>query len=357
MKIVNIILTSQNGGAEQVFIDYMVILKKIGHQVLAIVKHDAPYADKISSLGIEVRKIKNSFGYHDFLAVKNISEIIQNFDADITISHMGRAMTLVRKAVKKNSNKKIFQICVNHSMNVKRSIGADMIFSVNRKIFYRTIDRGQSETKSFVIPNSIEIDGDARIVAEIALQKKEKIVFGVMGRVDRGKGFQHAVGMIKNLETVPNHNFALKIAGSGHYESHLKALTAKLGVESKVEFSGWVQNKKDFFSAVDIFLMTSEEETFGLVLLEAMKYGKPIISTNTDGAKEILRNGIDAIVLEINPLRTIDQRLAQAALTMIGNDVAANQMVENSSNRLREKFTYRALERVMREILPNNQVA
>ena len=44
MKIVNIILTSQNGGAEQAFIDYLSALKKLGHTNIAILKEDAPYA-------------------------------------------------------------------------------------------------------------------------------------------------------------------------------------------------------------------------------------------------------------------------------------------------------------------------
>ncbi len=42
MKIVNIILTSQNGGAEQSFVDYITVLKNLGHQNLAVVKIDAP---------------------------------------------------------------------------------------------------------------------------------------------------------------------------------------------------------------------------------------------------------------------------------------------------------------------------
>ena len=69
MKIVSTILTSQNGGAEQVFIDQLLALRNLGHEVLAIVKIDAPYAQKLEKLGIEVRKIKNNLGYRDFLAV------------------------------------------------------------------------------------------------------------------------------------------------------------------------------------------------------------------------------------------------------------------------------------------------
>ena len=50
MKIANLIVTSQNGGAEQVFLDYTRLLKKLGHDVVPIVKNDAPYANNLSSL-------------------------------------------------------------------------------------------------------------------------------------------------------------------------------------------------------------------------------------------------------------------------------------------------------------------
>ncbi len=106
MKIVNIIFTSQNGGVEQVFIDYSSVLKNLGHEVLAIVKTDAPYAEKIEELGVRVEKIQNNFGDHDFLAVSKIQKILEKFDADIVFCHIGRAMVLARKAIKK-TNKKI----------------------------------------------------------------------------------------------------------------------------------------------------------------------------------------------------------------------------------------------------------
>ena len=60
MRIVNIILTSVNGGAEQAFIDYLVALKNLGHEILAVTKLDAPYADEVEKLGIKVKKITNN---------------------------------------------------------------------------------------------------------------------------------------------------------------------------------------------------------------------------------------------------------------------------------------------------------
>lgn len=356
MKIINIILTSQNGGAEQVFIDYLVVLKNLGHQVLAITKNDAPYADKVEDLGIEVKKVGNKFGYHDFLAIKKIQKITQEFDADLVIAHAGRAMVLARKAIEKIPDKKIFFIAVNHSMNVKRSIGADLIFSVNREIFHRTIEYGQDETKSFVIPNAIDLTDMLQISAPVNLQEKEVITIGGMARLDKAKGFNFAIRAIKRLEDLSrekkwNKKFILKIAGSGPHKPFLLSLVQELGVEDNVEFLGWIKSKKDFFASIDIFCLSSQSETFGLVLLEAMKFRKPIITTDADGPKEILRHEVDALMVKLGTLQDVENRIAAAVQRMIDEPDLVNQMIENASVKLKEKYSYAALERVMKEIV------
>ena len=64
----------------------------------------------------------------------------------------------------------------------------------------------------------------------------------------------------------------------------------------ELEFSGWINNKQEFFSKIDIFCQPSHFEPFGLTIIEAMSYGKAVISTKCDGPVEILntnkKNGI-----------------------------------------------------------------
>jgi glycosyltransferase involved in cell wall biosynthesis len=351
MKIVNIILTSQNGGAEQVFIDYSAVLKKLGHDVLAIVKSDAPYADSVSEFGIKVKKIKNSFGHHDFFAVKKIQKILEEFNADAVFAHVGRSMILTRKAIKKITNKKILLVAINHSMNVKRSIGSDLILSVNREIFYKTVQLGQPENKSFVIPNAIDLTGAITLAPKINLQKKATIVIGVIGRLDKSKAFRYAVKSVAQLSKISDKNFILKIAGSGPKEPYLRELAKELNIENKVEFLGWIKNKKEFFSSIDILCVPSQRETFGIVLLEAMKFRAPIISTDADGPKEILRNGIDGLLINLEPLDSVPDRITNAVLKMIDEPELVNSMIENSFVRLKEKFSYEALEARMKEVV------
>ncbi|MES2961513.1 MAG: glycosyltransferase [Pseudomonadota bacterium] len=356
MKIVHIILTSQNGGAEQAFIDYSVALKNLGHEILAIIKNDAPYADAVEKLGITVKKVPNKLGFYDIFTVKKIHEILEEFNADTVIAHAGRSTVLARRAIAKIKNKKTFLIAVNHSMNVKRSIGADIILSVNKEIFLRTINAGQSETASFVIQNAIDLSDAPIVASKIDLQNKETIVLGGMGRLDIAKGFRFVIRTIKKLEELAkadnlNKKFVFKIAGSGEREDYLRNLAKELNVESKIEFLGWMKNKKEFFNSIDIFIMSSERETFGLVVLEAMKFRKPIISTDADGPKEFLRNDVDALMVNLQPLDNIENRIADAVLRMVNEPELVNKLVENAFAKVNEKFSYKALEKYFEEIV------
>jgi len=277
---------------------------------------------------------------------------LQENDIDAIFAHAGRAIVIARKAIKKIKNKKIFLIAVNHSMNVKRSIGADIILSVNKAIFYRTIDAGQSENNSFVIPNAVDLSDAITAAPQINLKEKDVIVIGGIGRFDKAKGFRFAINAIKKLESLSDKKFIFRLAGSGPREHYLHKLTKELKLESKVEFCGWTKNKKEFFSSFDILTFTSERETFGLVLLEAIKYRKPIISTNADGPKEILRDGVDALIVKLDPNDdAVAQHFAEAILKIVNDEDLANKLVQNSFARLQEKFSAKALEERIGEIV------
>lgn len=351
MKIANIILTSKNGGAEQVFIDYSTVFKNLGHEVLAILKDDAPYSDDIEALKIPVKRIKNKLGYHDFFAISNIKKYLEEFNADIVVAHIGRAAHLARKAIKQIKNKKIILIAVNHSSNVKRSIGADLVISVNKEIFYRTINLGQDQAKSFVVPNAIDLSDAVEVAPKIDLKNKTEIVIGAMSRIDKYKGFNHLVKALKNLEKISNKKFKLKIGGAGDYEENLRNLVKELALEDRVEFCGWVKDKKSFFNSIDIFCLPSLNETFGLVLFEAIKYRKPVISTNCDGPKENLRNEIDGLLVNLEPLGNLADEITEAVIKIINESELTDKMIDNSFVRLKEKFSHKALEERIREIV------
>ena len=80
----------------------------------------------------------------------------------------------------------------------------------------------------------------------------------------------------------------LAIMGSGRLEASLKALAEELGVSASVRYLGQVANGRRFFKAFDVFALTSDHEPFGMVLLEAMAAGVPVICSDCGGGREVV---------------------------------------------------------------------
>lgn len=80
----------------------------------------------------------------------------------------------------------------------------------------------------------------------------------------------------------------LAIMGSGRLEASLKALAEELGVSASVRFLGQVANGRRYFKAFDVFALTSDHEPFGMVLLEAMAAGVPLIGSDCGGGREVV---------------------------------------------------------------------
>ncbi|MDR0576630.1 MAG: glycosyltransferase [Candidatus Accumulibacter sp.] len=94
-------------------------------------------------------------------------------------------------------------------------------------------------------------------------------------------------GFAKALPRLPADTL-LTIAGSGPLESGLKALAQTLGIAGRVRFLGQVPDARRYFRAFDLFVLSSDHEPFGMVLLEAMAAGVPVMATDCGGAPEIV---------------------------------------------------------------------
>jgi glycosyltransferase involved in cell wall biosynthesis len=115
-------------------------------------------------------------------------------------------------------------------------------------------------------------------------------VVGNVGRLHPDKDQTTLIkGFAKALPDLPVGSL-LAIMGSGRLEQQLKQLAVDLGVSENVRFLGQVPHGRRYFKAFDLFTLTSDHEPFGMVLLEAMAAGVPVIATNCGGAKEVVND-------------------------------------------------------------------
>jgi glycosyltransferase involved in cell wall biosynthesis len=105
----------------------------------------------------------------------------------------------------------------------------------------------------------------------------------------------------------------LVVLGDGPERATLVARAKKLGLESSTSFPGFIENPYSYMARASVVVLPSAYEAFGLVLVEALALGTPVISTNTAGGREILGRGSGQLV----PVGDV-ARLAAAINTVIG---------------------------------------
>ena len=122
-----------------------------------------------------------------------------------------------------------------------------------------------------------------------------------IGRLDVQKGFDlliKAAALIKNLD------FNVVILGKGKDEKELKLLAKKLAIDDKIYFLGFQKNPFKFLKHSRCYVMSSRSEGFGIVLVEAMALGRPVISVDCSaGPREILENGEYGILVPAGDIK------------------------------------------------------
>lgn len=179
---------------------------------------------------------------------------------------------------------------------------------------------------------------DARV--ELGLSPSAWIV-GNVGRLHPDKDQATLLrGFALALPSLPE-NSQLVILGKGRLEESLKELARELGIGANVMFMGQVADARRYFKAFDVFALSSDHEPFGMVLLEAMVAGVPVVATSCGGAREVVED-----VGLLFPLCD-EQRLAQGLMHMAGLDADQRQdCAERMLLRLRERFSDHAVRNV-----------
>jgi glycosyltransferase involved in cell wall biosynthesis len=129
-------------------------------------------------------------------------------------------------------------------------------------------------------------------------EKRPSLVF--VGRIVHEKNIEFLIRVVEQVrQTLPD--ILLILAGEGPAEGYLKSVVGEKGLEQNLYFVGnlqCLQDLLDCYCAGDVFVFSSRTETQGLVLLEAMALGVPVVSTARMGTCDILNPGLGALVAE-----------------------------------------------------------
>jgi glycosyltransferase involved in cell wall biosynthesis len=162
------------------------------------------------------------------------------------------------------------------------------------------------DTPIHIVPTGLPADrfrqGDGLRFRQLAGLQTERPLLLYVGRVAHEKNIGFLVRMYAEVrKRMPEAMFV--IAGEGPAQGALRKQVDELGLRDDVKFVGYLDRNTsllDCYAAADVFVFASRTETQGLVLLEAMAQGAPLVSTAELGAKSILTPGCGALVVREN---------------------------------------------------------
>jgi glycosyltransferase involved in cell wall biosynthesis len=209
----------------------------------------------------------------------------------------------------------------------------------------RQASRLRPSRPTFWVHNGIEIPGPAPEERLRELRRAYGLdparpVLGIVGRLQPWKGqhrFLQALALVRERGIDAQ---GLVVGGTQHggspeYPAQLKALAANLALGDAVTFTGQVNDPQTHFALCDVAVSASDEESFGLVLLEAMAHGVPLVAVDHGGPGEILRNGETGILVpDAEP-----EQLADGIARLLCDPALHDRISQRSAADVRARFT------------------
>lgn len=176
---------------------------------------------------------------------------------------------------------------------------ARSVASVSRYTSSKINEQVKINGKIFPLPPPISGDRflpqakSVRLVKEYKLEG-HKVILTVarLAASERDKGYDSVIKTLPIVaKAIPNVKYLL--VGNGDDLSRVKTLAEKFGVRDKVVFCGFIPDERlvTYYNLCDVFVMPSKKEGFGIVFLEALACGKPVIAGNKDGSVDALLDG------------------------------------------------------------------
>jgi glycosyltransferase involved in cell wall biosynthesis len=167
-----------------------------------------------------------------------------------------------------------------------------------------------------------------------------RTVVGIVGRLQPWKGQERLLEAVSALSREGHDLHLLMVGGEAHgfsagFESHLRSRVDALGMRDRATMTGHVEDVTPHLAAMDLLVNASDREPFGIVLLEAMAQGVPVLAVADAGPREIVVPGESGLLVPSSR----SEALAEALRPLLGDPDLRRRLGAGGRERVRECFT------------------
>ena len=294
MKCIHVIGSRRLGGAERFYVRLTGALARSGHDVVAALP---ARSDIVPTLHPDVRRYSIAMrGIWDLESKWRIRRSALAESPAIVQTYMGRATRLTHLP-RRSGLVHIARLGGFYEVGAYRH--ADAWVGNTRGICDYLVREGCSSNRVFHIGNFVEVQPVASAAQRVALRSALELdddewMLLCVARLHPNKGISILLDAFRSIEEP---GVVLVIVGDGPLRDALCAHAASLGISGRVRWEGWVDDPSPYFAAADIFVCPSVHEPLGNVVLEAWSHRLPVVSTTTDGLREIANDDVNAVLV------------------------------------------------------------
>ena len=316
--------------------------------------HEEDYRDLVDSF--EQVEMTRAIGSSDLKAIKEVRALIKKYNPDIVYAHSSKAGAITRVADIGLKNHCIYNPH-GWAFNMRCSAKKKAMYTAIEKIAAPFCDKiicisdaeKQSaldkkicrEDKLQVIFNGVDIESYENGVRGAIKRKdlnipEDAFVVGMVGRMSPQKAPDVFVKMAKQVkDEVPNAHFI--IVGNGNQEDEIRKYAEDNGFSNSLHITGWVDNPMSYVELFDVACLLGRWEGFGLALPEYMMAGKPIVASRVDAIPNIIRNGENGLLVEVDD----DIGASKAVLRILREDGLRKKIVAQGLEDVHNRFNAR----------------
>lgn len=251
---------------------------------------------------------------------KKIASVVTRNSIDVIHAHFAYPFGFAALLAKEATNKPLvvtlhgadilIESSIDYGVRLRRWIDeavkrvlqtADKVVVASKCVYEQALNVGCLENKLVYIPNGVDITRFNPSLDGSEIRKKLRIegnpiVFAIRRHVPKN-GLEYLIRAIP-LVTRRLPNVMFLIGGHGPLRSYHEFLVRKLGVSRNVIFTGYIPHNEvpNYYAACDVSVIPSIIEAFGVVAVEAMACGKPVVGSNVGGIAEVIEDGIDGLL-------------------------------------------------------------
>jgi glycosyltransferase involved in cell wall biosynthesis len=361
VKILHVIKSLGRGGAEILLVESLMMhnLKQFEFHYIYFLPWKNQIEEQISCNGGKVTCLDAKNNLNILLKVSDLIKYIRENNIDLVHCHMpvtGLVGRYIHQKIKipviytehnlqdryhvitRTLNKLSFNY-QTEAVAVSEDVYASIVKHIHPKIKVSVVENGINTT-SFIrnhkeglrIRKAYNIPENAIVVGNVAVFRSQK----------RLKEWVLVFAEAANLNT----NVYGMLVGQGPFMEEVTALILSLRLQDKIILTGLQSDIKPFYSAFDIFMMTSEFEGLPIALLEAMSMECAVICTNAGGIKSLVRDGIDGCLVKVKEWTKLSSILIEFLL----NPNSITQFGTNARMRVVDAYDIRKMVTALEEI-------